>query len=86
MVYIVELTETFEKEFVKHHRDKKEWLIRLIDRLEQNPEIGKPLRGRLHGIWQLRVGHFRIWYEINAKEKRVILRAILHKNEAEKCY
>ena len=53
---------------------------------EQEPQSGKPLRGKLHGLWQLRIGPFRVWYEINEEQKKVILRAILHKDEAKKYY
>ena len=86
MVYAVESTETFEREFEKKHRDKIKWLRRIKEKLQQNPEYGKPLRGRLHGTWQIRIGPFRVWYEINNDEKRVMLKAILHKDEAEKYY
>ena len=86
MSYKVELTESFVKEFSRNHRDKKEWLERMIERLEQEPQFGKPLRGKLHGLWQLRIGPFRVWYEINTEEKKVTLRAILHKDDAMKYY
>lgn len=86
MSYTVESTETFEKEFSRNHKDKKEWLLRTTERLEQEPQSGKPLRGKLHGLWQLRIGPFRVWYEINEKQKKVTLRAILHKDEAKKYY
>ena len=86
MSYKIELAETFAKEFARNHKDKKEWLERMIERLEKDPQSGKPLRGKLHGLWQLRTGPFRIWYEINEEEKRVTLRAILHKDDAKKNY
>ena len=53
---------------------------------QQEPQSGKPLRGKLHGLWQLRIGPFRVWYEINEEQKKVTLRAILHKDEAKKYY
>ncbi len=31
-------------------------------------------------------GSFRVWYEINEEQKKVTLRAILHKDEAKKYY
>ena len=86
MSYKIELAESFAKEFSRKHKDKKEWLERMIERLEQEPQLGKPLRGNLHGLWQLRIGPFRVWYEINTEEKRVTLRAILHKDDAMKYY
>ncbi|MBI2971426.1 MAG: type II toxin-antitoxin system RelE/ParE family toxin [Candidatus Aenigmarchaeota archaeon] len=82
MVYSVETTETFERAFKKKHKDKIEWLKKAKERLQYNPEYGKPLKGRLHGIWQIRIGPFRVWYEINDVEKKVKLRAIFHKDEA----
>lgn len=82
MVYTVETTETFEREFRKKHRDKINWLRKIKEKLQKYPEQGKPLRGRLHGLWQIRMGPFRIWYEINDSEKKVILKFILHKDEA----
>lgn len=86
MRYTVESTEAFEKEFTRNHKDKKEWLLRMTERLEQEPQSGKPLRGKLHGLWQLRIGPFRVWYEISEEQKKVTLRAILHKDEAKKYY
>ncbi len=58
----------------------------MIERLKQEPQFGKLLRGNLHGLWQLRIGPFRVWYEINTEEKKVTLRAILHKDDAMKYY
>ena len=86
MTYIVETTEDFDNEFKKKHRDKLEWLERIKEKLRTYPEIGKPLKGRLQGIWQIRIGPFRVWYEINDADKKVILKTILHKDEALKHY
>ena len=61
MSYKVELAESFAKEFSRNHKDKKEWLERMIERLKQEPQFGKLLRGNLHGLWQLRIGPFRVW-------------------------
>lgn len=86
MKYSVKVSDSFAKEFSRNHKDKKEWLARTIERLEKDPESGKPLRGQLHGLWQLRIGPFRVWYEINEEEMKVTLRAILHKDDAKKNY
>ncbi len=86
MTHHVYTTETFDREFKKKHGDKNNLLESIIAKLERLPQQGKPLRGRLHGIWQLRVGPFRVWYEINEAKKHVILRAILHKDDAKARY
>ncbi len=86
MVYTVETTEDFDREFKKKHKDKSEWLEKVKEKLKGNPESGKPLKGRLYGIWQIRIGPFRLWYEINDFEKRVVLKTIIHKDDAEEHY
>lgn len=86
MLYVVETTEEFEKEFRKKHRGNVDRLRKIKEKLVTSPEQGKPLRGRLHGLWQLRMDPFRIWYEINDAEKKVILKFILHKDKAAKRY
>ncbi len=49
--------------------------------LEQDPEAGYPLRGRLAGLWSYRVGVYRVIYEIrDPKTVRVV--AIRHRGQA----
>lgn len=88
MRYEVETTESFDKEFKKKHKDKTDYLESVISKLEKYPDkYGKPLRGRLHGTWQIRLGDkFRIWYEINEDRKKVTLKAVYHAKEAKKRY
>lgn len=86
MGYNVKATKTFEKEFRRKHKGKKNHLGIIISKLEKHPGIyGKPLGGHLHGIWQIRLGdQFRVWYEIDEVGKGVTLKAVLHKEEAKK--
>jgi mRNA interferase RelE/StbE len=52
-----------------------------MEKLEDYPEkYGKPLRGRLNGLWQLRSGKYRIWYTV--EDAKVIVRAVKHKEDA----
>ncbi|MDP8977378.1 MAG: type II toxin-antitoxin system RelE/ParE family toxin [Actinomycetota bacterium] len=50
--------------------------------LERNPEAGAPLRGRLKGLWSLRVGTYRIIYEIREDGAAVRVVAIRHRAQA----
>jgi len=53
-----------------HHQRKILKVIR--ERLSTEPEMyGQPLRGDLKGLWKLRVGEFRVIYEIQ-KEQVVV--------------
>ena len=49
--------------------------LRVIERLKEillNPYIGIPLVGPLKGLWRVRIGKYRIIYEIKGREKIVI--------------
>jgi mRNA-degrading endonuclease RelE of RelBE toxin-antitoxin system len=51
--------------------------------LKENPNLhGKPLRGSLHGYWELYFENkFRILYTIDYEEQTVTIQAIKHKDE-----
>ena len=50
-----------------------------LERIRQNPQLGKPLRGELRGIWSERVATFRILYKIQNKEVEVVILVIEHR-------
>ncbi|MDE1850781.1 MAG: type II toxin-antitoxin system RelE/ParE family toxin [Candidatus Micrarchaeota archaeon] len=86
MAYTVYSARNFEKIFEKRHGERRAWLNSMKNILEQNPKLGKPLGGRLHKIWQLRIGPFRVWYKIDDKAQKVELLTVLHKDEAQHFY
>lgn len=69
---------------VTYHRDlaqdRKEFDLltiaehrKLVARLEESPQRGKPLRHGLKGYWRLRVGNLRVAYRIREPDLVVIL-------------
>jgi mRNA interferase RelE/StbE len=50
--------------------------------LEREPLVGHILRGRLRGLRSLRVGTFRIIYQLTEDEKMVRVVAIRHRSVA----
>lgn len=46
-----------------------------LRRLSINPHDGKPLKGELKGVWSLRVGNYRLLYEI---QKSIVVVDVLH--------
>jgi mRNA interferase RelE/StbE len=50
--------------------------------LERDPHIGHELRGRLHGLRSLRVGSYRIIYQLADEEQTVRVAAIRHRSTA----
>jgi addiction module RelE/StbE family toxin len=61
MVEIV-YTEKFEKEFKKTDKSIKDIAIKQIQKIIQNPEIGKPLKYNLKGERTIYVRPYRIIY------------------------
>ena len=50
--------------------------------LERDPRAGHPLRGRLRGLWSLRVGAYRIIYQLTDADQTVRVAAIRHRSIA----
>lgn len=60
----------------------QEAVIEMLTTIGLNPtSAGKPLVGRLRGLWSARVGNYRVLYTIDesSKSERVIVRAIRHR-------
>jgi len=66
-----------KKDFRKIGLEDQRKIIRAIrQRLATRPkDYGEPLRGELKGFWKLRVGQFRVIYEIH--EDQVIVSIIM---------
>jgi len=50
--------------------------------LERNPQAGHALRGRLRGLYSLRVGSYRILYQLTDGGRTVRVAAIRHRSVA----
>lgn len=50
--------------------------------LEREPAAGYPLRGRLRGLRSLRVGAYRVIYQLSADEREVRVVAVRHRSVA----
>ena len=53
-----------------------------LGQLERDPHLGYALRGRLHGLRSLRVGTYRIIYQLSDDEQTVRVAAIRHRSIA----
>ena len=58
-------------------------LARAVDEalglLERDPEAGKALRGRLRGLRSLRVGTYRVIYQLDERRRLVRVLAVRHR-------
>jgi len=60
----------FKEDFRKIDKPDQKKIIKAIrNKLTKDPEgFGAPLRGDLKGLWKLRVGQYRVVYQIKARE------------------
>lgn len=56
-----------------------EAVLEALALLEREPEAGHQLRGRLTGLWSMRVGAYRIIYELRERGRSVRVCAIRHR-------
>ena len=83
MTYKITITIPAEKWLKKYDREIQKRFIKRIEKLKENPELhGKPLRGILHGYWEIYFeSKFRIVYTIDFNNKIVRIEAIKHKDD-----
>ena len=57
-------------------------IVAAIDRLAETPYLGTALKGGLKGLRRVRVGNYRILYEIRHDELVVLVVRVVHRREA----
>ncbi len=61
-------------------KDKERMKNKLKD-LRESPELGKPLIGKLAGLWSLRAGDYRALYQIRDSELLILVLKIDHRKK-----
>jgi mRNA interferase RelE/StbE len=73
----VKFAPRFLKEIKALDREVQVRILREINSLKTNPYVGKPLRGEWKGVYSLRIGDYRVLYQI--KENKVFLLVVGHR-------
>ena len=82
MNYEIFIPAPIEKRLEKLTKEYQRRFFTKVAKLQENPQIGKPLRKPLQGYWELYFERsFRILYTIEYDQKKVIIEAIKHKDE-----
>lgn len=76
MTYRVELTATVRQVLVHLAPPIKQGIKEGLRYLARDPRVGEPLRRELTGSWKLRVGDFRIIYQIESQHRIVLIIAV----------
>ena len=81
--YRIVIRKPAEDRLKGYDKEIQRRFVQKIRKLSENPDIhGKPLRGSLHGLWELYFERkFRILYTIDVGKNEVIIEAIKHKDD-----
>ncbi len=79
----VELARRAREEIVDLDWPLSDAAVRALGLLEREPEAGHLLRGPLRGLRSLRVGTYRIIYEVDEDQRRVRVLAVRHRSVRE---
>ena len=82
MRYAIRIKASAARELQRIERPTRERLIAAIDRLAENPFAGRALKGELRGLRRIRVGDYRLLYEVRDGDLLVLVLHVAHRREA----
>ena len=82
MRYSLKIKESARRELGRILKPDRERIIRAIDALPDNPFRGTALKGELTGLRRLRVGSYRIIYEVQNDVLVILVVRVAHRSKA----
>ena len=81
MTYSVRIRGSAAKELTRIAKPARARIAEAIDGLAENPFKGTALKGELTGLRRIRVGEFRIVYEIQEEDLVVLVIRVRHRRD-----
>ncbi len=81
VTYSIQIKQSAAKALKKLPKADRLNLTAAIDQLAINPGVGSVLKGEFQGLRRIRVGQYRVVYEINDGELIVLVIRIGHRRE-----
>lgn len=82
MSYSLKIKRSALKEIQSLPKPERLRVVEAIDLLPENPHVGKLLKGDFSGLRRIRVGAYRIIYEINEGEVTILVLRVAHRKNA----
>ncbi len=82
MSFSIRIKESAAKELRRVAKPDRARIVAAIDRLAETPHLGTSLKGDLRGLRRIRVGDYRILYEVRDKELVVLVVRVAHRRDA----
>jgi len=84
MKYSLILSDKFDRIFSQLDKSVQDRVVERLKELTGNPKLGKPLKGKLKGIWSLRVGKYRILYQVQEEKLVIFVITLGHRKQVYK--
>lgn len=81
MSYSLSIKQSAAKALARIPRPDRIRLIEAIDSLSANPAAGSVLKGEFEGLRRIRVGNYRVIYEVQDDELVILVICIGHRRE-----
>ena len=82
MSFSIRIKESAAKELRRVAKPDRARIVAAIDRLAETPHLGSALKGDMRGLRRLRVGDYRVVYEIRDDELVVLVVRVAHRRDA----
>lgn len=84
MIYQISIKESALKALLKIESQYRLRLIDAIEKLKTNPNAGSVLKGEFSGLRRIRIGDYRIVYEVQNEQLVILVIRIAHRREVYK--
>jgi len=81
VIYSLRIKQSAVKALEKIAKPDRERIVHVIDRLKSEPAAGAALKGEFAGLRRLRVGRYRVVYEVQNNELVVLVVRIGHRKD-----
>lgn len=82
VTYSIRIKRSAARKLARIPRADRVRIVRAIDNLADEPLSGSALKGELRGLRRLRVGHYRVVYEVLDGELVILVVRVSHPREA----
>ena len=81
MSFSIRVKESAAKELRRVAGPDRMRIVAAIDRLAETPHLGSALKGDLRGLRRIRVGDYRVVYEVRDDELLVLVIRVAHRRD-----
>ncbi len=78
-MYDIRLENPAKRFLKKIEQQEQIRIVKKLKQLKENSTLGKPLVGKLSGLWSLRIGKYRALYQIRKNELLILVLKIDHR-------